>query len=83
MALNLTVTTKREKSSSSAIIILNADLPKNWKENLAAQKDQKYQELEELWYQETDPEIKRQRSWELDQYWVKRRVELGFTEPEE
>ncbi|SFE16482.1 hypothetical protein [Succiniclasticum ruminis] len=83
MALNLTVTTKREKSSSSAIIILNADLPKNWKENLAAQKDQKYQELEKLWYQETYPEIKRQRSRELDQYWAKRRVELGFTEPEE
>ncbi len=83
MALNLTVTTKREKSSSSAIIILNADLPKNWKENLAAQDDQKYQELEELWYQETDPEIKKQRSKELDQYWAKRRVELGFTGPEE
>ncbi len=50
---------------------------------MAAQKDQKYQELEELWYQETDPEIKKQRSKELDQYWAKRRVELGFTEPEE
>ncbi len=83
MALNLTVTTKREKSSSSAIIILNAGLPKNWKENLAAQKDKKYQELEELWYQETDPEIKKQRWQEAKAYWAKRRVELGFTEPEE
>ena len=83
MALNLTVTTKREKSLSSAIIILGAEVPKNWRENWAAQDDQKYQELEELWYQETDPEIKKQRSKELDQYWAKRRVELGFTGPEE
>ena len=83
MTLNLKLKSREERQPSGARIILNADLPKNWKENLAAQKDQKYQELEELWYQETDPEIKKQRSKELDQYWAKRRVELGFTGPEE
>ena len=83
MALDLKQTTKEEKPFTGAIIILNADLPKNWKENLAAQKDQKYQELEELWYQETDPELKKQRWQEAKAYWAKRRVELGFTGPEE
>ena len=83
MALDLNQITKEEKPLNTAIIILGADVPKNWKENWAAQKDQTYQELEELWYQETNPEIKAQRSKELDEYWAKRRVELGFTEPEE
>lgn len=83
MTLNLKLKSREERQPSGARIILNADLPKNWKENLAAQKDQKYQELEELWYQETDPEIKKQKWQDVKAYWAKRRVELGFTEPEE
>ena len=57
--------------------------PKNLEENLTAQKDQKYQLLLEAWYEEKDPELKKQKWEEAKEYWAKRRVELGFTEPEE
>ena len=57
--------------------------PKNLEENLTAQKDQKYQLLLEAWYAEKDPELKKQKWEEAKEYWAKRRVELGFTEPEE
>jgi outer membrane protein assembly factor BamD (BamD/ComL family) len=57
--------------------------PKNLEENLTAQKDQKYQLLLEAWYEEKDPELKKQKWEEAKEYWAKCRVELGFTEPEE
>ena len=57
--------------------------PKNLEENMTAQKDQKYQLLLEAWYEEKDPELKKQKWEEAKEYWAKRRVELGFTEREE
>ena len=83
MALDLNLKSREERHPDVAHIILGAEVPKNWKENWAAQDDEKYQELEELWYREEDPILKAQRSKELNEYWAKRRVELGFTGPEE
>ena len=83
MALDLTQKTESKKPSTCATIILGAELPKNLKENWAAQDDQKYQEMARAWLREKDPKLKEQRGKELDKYWAKRRVELGFTEPEE
>ncbi len=66
-----------------ARIILGAELPKNWRENLAKQKDERYQEMLDNLENETDPEMEKKINREIDEYWAKRRVELGFTDPEE
>ena len=83
MPLDLTQKTQATKPWTGALIILGADVPKNWRENWAAQDDQKYQELWDKWDKETDPERKKQAWQAIKDYWAKRRVELGFTEPEE
>ena len=68
---------------TKATIFFGVKPPKNWKENLVKQKDEGYQELLKEWLDEKDPVIKKQKWQEAKEYWVKRRVELGFTEPEE
>lgn len=52
-------------------------------ENTAAREDRKYFELWMEWHDERDPELRKQKWRAAKEYWAKRRVELGFTEPEE
>ena len=83
MAIDLTQKTYPKKPFTGARIIFGMKPPKNWKENSYKQKDKKYQELFMAWYREQDPELKEKKGQALNEYWSKRRVELGFTEPEE
>ena len=57
--------------------------PKPSKEELAKRKDRKMMEMLVLTILEKGPELKAQKQKEADEYWAKRRVELGFTGPEE
>ena len=57
--------------------------PKPSKEELAKREDDKMRRLEALALMQDDPKLKEQYQKEADEYWAKRRVELGFTEPEE
>ncbi len=67
----------------TARIIFGVKPPKNWKENLRKQKDEKYQAMVWQYEKATSPEEKQRISQQMDDYWAKRRVELGFTEPPE
>ncbi len=53
------------------------------KEELAKRKDNKMMKLKALAILEEDPQKKAELQKEADEYWAKRRVELGFTDPEE
>ena len=57
--------------------------PQPSKEELAKRKDRKMMEMLVLTILEKDPELKAQKQKAADEYWAKRRVELGFTGPEE
>ena len=52
-------------------------------ENYAAQEDEIYQKMFLDWYREKDPQVKEQKGLALDEYWAKRRKELGFQDEEE
>ena len=80
MALDLTQKTENPAPFTGTRIISGGKLPKNWKENLLKQKDEKYQKLWKAWDQETNPELEKQRHQELQEYWAKRRLELGIEE---
>ena len=67
---------------TGAQIILNADLPKNLKENYAKQEDPKFQEMLMAWDKADTPALKQKIDKEIDEYWAVRRKELGFNEPE-
>lgn len=58
-------------------------IPKDYKENLAKQKDAKYQELVDEWLNEKDPERKKQKRQVLKEYWTVRRKELGFLDEDD
>ena len=82
----MTIVKKEEwtgKPMTKAYIFFGRKRPKNLEENLAAQKDQNYQLLLEAWYEEKDPELKKQKWQAAKEYWAVRRKELGFTKPEE
>ncbi len=53
------------------------------KEELAKRKDRKMMEMLILTGLEKDTDKKAELQKAADAYWAKRRVELGFTEPEE
>ena len=57
--------------------------PKNLEEKLAAQQDPTFQSMIWEWYEEKDTELKKQKWQAAKAYWAKRRLELGFTGPEE
>ena len=57
--------------------------PQPSKEELAKREDVKMRKLEALALIQDDPKLKEQYRKEADEYWAKRRVELGFTGPEE
>ncbi len=54
--------------------------PKPSKEELAKRKDDKLMKLLVLAILEKDPKLKAQYQNEADEYWAKRRLELGFKE---
>ena len=58
-------------------------IPKDYKENLAKQKDAKYQEFLHNWIKEKDPERKKQIGRAAKEYWAVRRKELGFLDEED
>ena len=68
---------------TKASIFFGKKRPENLKENLTAQKDEEYQRMILDWYREKDPETKKQKWQAAEDYWAKRRKELGFGEPEE
>lgn len=77
------IVTKEEwkgEPMTKGLIFFGRKKPKNWEENLTAQKDEKLQKLLEAWYREKDPETKKQIWQEAEVYWAKRRLELGFTD---
>ena len=53
------------------------------KEELAKREDKQMRHLEALALMQDDPKLKEQYQKAADEYWAKRRVELGFTDPEE
>ncbi len=67
----------------TARIIFGVKPPKNWKENLKKQKDEKYQAMARQYDKATSQEEKQSIVQQINEYWAKRRVELGFTEPPE
>jgi len=71
------------KPLTKAYIFFGHKRPKNLEENLAAQNDPGYQERLKQWLDENNPELKDKAWQDAKKYWTKRRVELGFTEPEE
>ncbi len=81
--LDLTQKTGPAKPFTGARIILGAKLPKNYKENLIAQEDEKYQKMLSEWLREKDPERNMQLRRESLAYWAKRREELGIKDPED
>ncbi len=58
-------------------------IPKDYKENLAKQKDTKYQELVQQWLDERDSERKKRKRQAVKEYWAVRRKELGFPDGED
>ena len=58
-------------------------IPKDYKENLAKQKDTKYQELVQEWLDERDSDRKKQKRQAVKEYWAVRRKELGFLDEED
>ncbi len=52
--------------------------PQPSKEELAKREDVKMRKLEALALMQDDPKLKEQYRKEADEYWAKRRVELGF-----
>ena len=50
------------------------------KEELAKREDKKMRHLEALALMQDDPKLKEQYQKEADEYWAKRRLELGFKE---
>lgn len=54
--------------------------PQPSKEELAKREDVKMRKLEALALIQDDPKLKEQYRKEADEYWAKRRVELGFQE---
>ncbi len=79
------IVTKEEwtgKPATKGYIIFGRKRPKNLEENLAGQQDPTLQAMIWEWYEEKDPELKKQKWQEAEDYWAKRRVELGFTKPE-
>ncbi len=57
--------------------------PQPSKEELAKRKDDKMTKLVVLAILEKDPQKKAEMQKAAEDYWAKRRVELGFTDPEE
>ena len=53
------------------------------KEELAMRSDDKLMKLKALAILEKDPQKKAEMQKAADEYWARRRVELGFTGPEE
>ena len=53
------------------------------KEELAMRSDDKLMKLKALAILEKDPQKKAKMQKAADEYWARRRVELGFTGPEE
>ncbi len=53
------------------------------KEELAKRRDVKMSQMEVAAILEKDPQKKAELQKAADEYWAKRRVELGFTDPEE
>ena len=68
---------------TKAYIFFGRKRPKNLEENLAGQQDPTLQAMLWEWCKEKEPEIKAGKWKDAMDYWAKRRVELGFTEPEE
>ena len=58
-------------------------IPKDWKENLAKQKDEKYQEYLQAWFDEKDPDRKVEIGKAAKAYWAVHRKELGFLDEED
>ena len=58
-------------------------IPKEFKENLAKQKDEKYQEYLKAWLDEKDPDRKVEIGKAAKAYWAVRRKELGFLDEED
>ena len=54
--------------------------PKPSKEELAKRKDRKMMEMSVLTILEKDPQKKAEMQKATDEYWAKRRLELGFRE---
>ncbi len=52
-------------------------------EELAKREDLKLRQLQARATMEKDPQKKAELQKAADEYWAKRRVELGFTDPEE
>ena len=68
---------------TKAYIFFGRKRPKNLEENLAAQKDPTLQAMIWEWCREKDTKRKDKMWQEAKKYWAKRRLELGFTGPEE
>lgn len=58
-------------------------IPKDYKENLAKQKDAKYQKFLHKWIKEKDPDRRKQIGRAAKEYWAVRRKELGFLDEED
>ena len=65
----------------STTIIFGMKHRRNWKENLAEQKDQTYQEMLRKFLLMKEGQEKEMLRQEIKDYWSKRRAELGFTAP--
>ena len=68
---------------TGAQITFGPKRPRPSKEELAKRKDDKLMKLVVLAMMEKDPKRKAEMQKAADEYWAKRRVELGFTELEE
>ena len=66
-----------------AYIFFGHKRPKHLEENLAGQQDPTLQAMIWEWYREKDPERKARKWKDAMDYLARRRIELGFTEPEE
>ena len=82
----MTIVAKEKRKGepmTKGYVIFGRKRPKNLEENLAGQQDPKLQAMLWEWCTEKDPVLKKQKWQEAEDYWAKRRLELGFREPEE
>ena len=68
---------------TGAQITFGPKRPQPSKEELARRGDLKMMKMSVLAILEKDPKKKEELQKAADEYWAKRRVELGFTDPEE
>ena len=65
-------------ASRGTQIIFNPKWPKDWKERLAAQRDEGFQKRLDAWDREQDSALKAQKLQEIWSYWDERRKQLGI-----